>query len=244
MSRWADEQTVSWADGDEEDLGLQEEHYVEGPDANGIKKVVEISYRDGQRVKKIRKFQVHTRTRRVPKTIQERKEWKAFSSTKGELSKISPDDVKLVLTTRKKLVAKKDEGDLINRIMSLNTRTNFKSKAWTRAETSEDGEGSGLVGSSGKYVAPVRRNMTDGKIEDINKIRVTNLPDITENELRELFKACGPIQRTYVAKDHQTGESKGFAFVTYYTKEDAQSAIDKFDGFGLLNLIIRVEWAK
>ena len=69
--------------------------------------------------------------------------------------------------------------------------------------------------------------------EDINKIRVTNLPDITENELRELFKACGPIQRTYVAKDHQTGESKGFAFVTYYTKEDAQSAIDKFDGFGV-----------
>ena len=61
-------------------------------------------------------------------------------------------------------MAKKDEGDLINRIMSLNTRTNFKSKAWTRAETSEDGEGSGLVGSSGKYVAPVRRNMTDGKI--------------------------------------------------------------------------------
>ena len=40
-------------------------------------------------------------------------------------------------------------------------------------------------------------------------IRVTNLSEDTrESDLQELFRPFGPIQRIYLAKDKNTGQSK------------------------------------
>jgi len=55
--------------------------------------------------------------------------------------------------------------------------------------------------------------------------------------------SAGPITRIYVAFDRETGESRGFAFINFVNREDAQRAIDKLDGYGYDNLILRVEWA-
>jgi translation initiation factor 3 subunit G len=55
--------------------------------------------------------------------------------------------------------------------------------------------------------------------------------------------APGPITRIYVALDRETGESRGFAFINFVNRDDAQRAIDKLDGYGYDNLILRVEWA-
>ena len=35
--------------------------------------------------------------------------------------------------------------------------------------------------------------------------------------------------------------SKGFAFITYYNREDAQRAIDRLNGHGYDNLIMKVD---
>mmetsp|Transcript_49737 Transcript_49737/g.89315 ORF Transcript_49737/g.89315 Transcript_49737/m.89315 type:complete len:224 (+) Transcript_49737:71-742(+) len=76
-------------------------------------------------------------------------------------------------------------------------------------------------------------------------LRVFNLADdVREGDLQDLFAACGRLQRVFLAKDMSTGQSKGFAFITYYNKEDAQRAIDKLNGHGYDNLIMKVEWAK
>ena len=54
----------------------------------------------------------------------------------------------------------------------------------------------------------------------------------------------GAISRIYVAFDRETGESRGFAFINFLHRDDAQRAIDKLDGHGYDSLILRVEWAQ
>lgn len=44
-----------------------------------------------------------------------------------------------------------------------------------------------------------------------------------EKEIRELFSKYGPIEQVQVVYDHQTGRSRGFAFIYY---EDVEDAID------------------
>jgi len=77
-----------------------------------------------------------------------------------------------------------------------------------------------------------------------SSLRVTNLSEFAkEGDLQDLFSSVGRLQRTYLAKDDQ-GLSRGFAFVTYYTREDALKAIAKLNGYGYDNLILQVSFAK
>ncbi|MFS7949894.1 putative transcription factor interactor and regulator CCHC(Zn) family [Helianthus anomalus] len=77
-----------------------------------------------------------------------------------------------------------------------------------------------------------------------NSVRVTNLSEDTrEPDLLELFRTFGPVSRVYVAIDQKTGVSRGFGFVNFVNKEDAERAIMKLNGYGYDNLILRVEWA-
>lgn len=81
--------------------------------------------------------------------------------------------------------------------------------------------------------------------DEPNTVRVTNLPEeIQDSDIRELFKAFGHINRIYLAKDKYTGQSKGFAFVSFERRQDAESAVATLNGFGYANLILNVEWAK
>lgn len=102
------------------------------------------------------------------------------------------------------------------------------------------------------YVPPSLRGKGDGKGggKDMQQqqdasLRITNLSeDVREGDLQSLFGHYGRLQRVYLAKDQTTGASRGFAFVTYYDKTDAQRAIDKLHGHGYDNLILQVQWAK
>ncbi|XP_050210921.1 uncharacterized protein LOC126661160 [Mercurialis annua] len=77
-----------------------------------------------------------------------------------------------------------------------------------------------------------------------NSVRVTNLSEDTrEPDLLELFRTFGAVSRVYVAIDQKTGVSRGFGFVNFVNKEDAERAINKLNGYGYDNLILRVEWA-
>lgn len=107
--------------------------------------------------------------------------------------------------------------------------------------------------AGGKYVPPSMRDgaskgrgetMKSGRDESAT-IRVTNLSEDTrESDLQELFRPFGPIQRIYLAKDKNTGQSKGFAFINFHRREDAARAITGVSGFGYDHLILNVEWAK
>jgi cold-inducible RNA-binding protein len=63
------------------------------------------------------------------------------------------------------------------------------------------------------------------------KLYVGNLSfNTTENELQELFAQAGTVQEVTLMQDKFTGKSRGFAFVTMSSEEDAQNAISKLNG--------------
>src|SRR6266513_2448353 len=63
------------------------------------------------------------------------------------------------------------------------------------------------------------------------KLYVGNLSfNTTENELQELFSQAGTVQEVTLMQDKFTGKSRGFAFVTMGSDQDAQNAISKFNG--------------
>ncbi len=63
------------------------------------------------------------------------------------------------------------------------------------------------------------------------KLYVGNLPfNTTENELQELFSQAGTVQEVTLMQDRFTGKSRGFAFITMGSEEDAQNAISKLNG--------------
>lgn len=104
--------------------------------------------------------------------------------------------------------------------------------------------------STGGYVPPSMRN-ADGsrntempQRDDSCTVRVSNLSeDVKDSDLRELFRRFGAIQRIYLAKDRETHQSRGFAFINFFARDDAQRAIDKLDGHGYDHLILSVTWA-
>merc|ERR1719183_400455 len=80
---------------------------------------------------------------------------------------------------------------------------------------------------------------------DALTLRVTNLSeDVREGDLSDLFGQFGRIVRIFLAKNPETKLSKGFAFITYQSKKDAEEAIRRLNGHGYDNLVLRVEWAK
>jgi cold-inducible RNA-binding protein len=64
-----------------------------------------------------------------------------------------------------------------------------------------------------------------------NKLFVGNLSfNTTENELQDLFAGCGSVTDVNLITDRMSGRSKGFAFVTMSSPEEAQNAIQTLNG--------------
>jgi translation initiation factor 3 subunit G len=85
-------------------------------------------------------------------------------------------------------------------------------------------------------LSPERENAT---------LRVSNISsDTKEADLHELFKIFGSISRIYLAKHRDTNESRGFAYVSYHSRDDAERARAELDGHGYDHLILKLEWAK
>ena len=60
------------------------------------------------------------------------------------------------------------------------------------------------------------------------KLFVGNIPfSMTEEELRTIFEEYGSILSCKLIVDLETGKSRGFGFIEYASKEDAQKAIDQ-----------------
>ena len=99
----------------------------------------------------------------------------------------------------------------------------------------------------GRYTTTIARITVSLSLSatDEATVRVTNLPEETqEQDLRDLFIPFGPVSRVFLAKDKTNNTSKGFAFITFNEKKDAQKAIECVSGFGYDHLILKVEWAK
>lgn len=100
-------------------------------------------------------------------------------------------------------------------------------------------------GTGSRYIAPHLRKGAAGagdklggagsgnfrERDDLATLRVTNVSELAEEQdLRDLFERFGRVTRVFLAKDRETGRSKGFAFVSYAERTDAAKACEKMDG--------------
>jgi cold-inducible RNA-binding protein len=78
-----------------------------------------------------------------------------------------------------------------------------------------------------------------------NRLFVGNLSfDTTENDLQDAFAAFGTVTEANLMLDRTTNRSRGFAFVTMGTPEEAQKAIDGLNGRDLGGRAVNVNIAK
>jgi len=63
------------------------------------------------------------------------------------------------------------------------------------------------------------------------KLYVGGLPySTTDTELKDAFAQCGAVESAVIIMDKMSGRSKGFGFVEMSSDEDAQKAIETWNG--------------
>ena len=77
------------------------------------------------------------------------------------------------------------------------------------------------------------------------KLYVGNLSfDTTEMDLQDHFAQAGTVTETALMQDKFTGKSRGFAFVTMSSADEAQKAISQFHGQNFQNRALTVNEAR
>lgn len=69
----------------------------------------------------------------------------------------------------------------------------------------------------------MKANFTNVYVKNIS-------PDVNEDQFRELFEKFGDVTSSSLARDNETGKSRGFGFVNYTTHEAAAQAVDDLNG--------------
>ena len=77
------------------------------------------------------------------------------------------------------------------------------------------------------------------------KLYVGNLSfDTSSNDLQELFGQAGTVTSASVVEDRDTGRSRGFGFVEMSSRDEAQTAIQQFNGKEVNGRSLNVNEAK
>jgi RNA recognition motif-containing protein len=77
------------------------------------------------------------------------------------------------------------------------------------------------------------------------KLYVGNLSfSIDEQAITDLFTQCGNVESARIITDRDSGRSKGFAFVEMSTDAEANSAIEKLNGYEFSGRAMNVSEAK
>ena len=77
------------------------------------------------------------------------------------------------------------------------------------------------------------------------KLYVGNLAyQTTSNDLQQLFAQAGTVESAQLIEDHDTGRSKGFAFVEMSTETEAAAAIEQFNGKEVAGRALKVNEAR
>jgi len=249
------ETDASWGDieEDEEQAGPR---IVDGPeDENGVRERTVFEYitnpETGKRFKVTKKFKVYKRKVKVNQKVQDRiaarRKLKKFGVCEGNppgveitnksISSVdNPQELETV-SRRKELREEEATKQEVEKTQDKWTVTNLDPSKVAQRNLDQKVQ---TIGAEGKYELKIQT-----KKDETTTVRVTNLSVYAkEEDLRDLFKAFGPISRVYLGIDKKTKLARGFAFINFYNREDAEIAIEKLNRYGYDNLILNVEWAK
>ena len=120
--------------------------------------------------------------------------------------------------------------------MSRRSRSRSRERRRSRSRDRDRDRGSG--GDSFRKGRPPN-------IEGMMSLKVDNLSyRITPEDLKPLFERYGEVGDIYIPRDRFTKESRGFAFVRFHDKRDADDAMDRMDGYMLDGREMRVQMAR
>lgn len=108
---------------------------------------------------------------------------------------------------------------------------------------------SGLFSSAAAAPQGLLPTMSYGRpppdVEGMTSLKVDNLTYRTSPDtLRRVFEKYGRVGDVYIPRDRYTKESRGFAFVRFHDKRDAEDAMDAMDGAVLDGRELRVQMAR
>ncbi|GIX66274.1 translation initiation factor 3 subunit [Babesia caballi] len=223
--------------------------FESAPDANGIKTVTSYTKnRHGQTVKitkRVKEIRVPRMTNKAAKLRDDMSCFKVEKNNDAGVTMVSQDEITIEQpVSRRNRGHEEDNLDLIYAPTDINlTRATreLKMKFKSLRDDSDSFDFMEDRDMPAKYVPPSRKEGGDRRGFDENTVRVTNLSeDVREKDLVELFSRVGRVHRAYLAKHKETQFSKGFAFVTYATRQDALNAINKLNRQGYDNLLLNV----
>lgn len=147
----------------------------------------------------------------------------------------------------------KEQRNMAKKLAPAETATASAAAEKATAAASSSGEGKGKTWSAAKREQQLAKasaaaaaggaaNETVAK----NVVRVSNLADfITEAELSRLFgeeNGMPHITKLYVAKDRETGQRRGFAYISYRTEAEGQFVVDRMQKTAFKNTILMVDF--
>lgn len=243
-------------------------------DDKGLKVCIEYKKNDaGKMVKVTRKIKMVLKKEQVNKAVAERKKWAKFGEERNSgpgpnLQTTSVgEQIFLKLNANQNFqededAKQKDQLKGKKILCRICKGDHFTTKCPLKdtyqsidVPPSASGDGKDASAPAGnKYLAPHQRRAAGGesagesmrdKRDDSASLRVTNLSEDTrESDLHDLFRKFGHISRVFLAKDHETGLCKGFAFVSFSLREEADKARQALNGHGYDNLILSVDWSQ
>lgn len=95
-----------------------------------------------------------------------------------------------------------------------------------------------------KYSDPGRKKHREGAVSEGREVHVSNLDKaLTEQEIREVFSKFGKVTRVNVPVN-LAGRNRGFAYLDFETKEQAEKAAEEMNNTKFRNQILTVEVSK
>lgn len=246
----------------------EEEQVYETPvDDKGFKDRVRITTDDqGNKVRITTRLKVAERKTKVPRRVLERRNIAKFGQAANcdpalNLSTRSPD---IIPIEDPKSTYKEEEVDPLAQARLAKERQLEKelleaadevATARVRPalgqEVAPEAKEEMPTRTPGKYVPP-QRSSQPTTVEESTTIRVSHLPmESTEDDVRALFRPFGDVSRVSMPKKvitlpdgSQIRESRGFAYVAFFNRRDAERAMARLQRYPFGNQILELEWAK
>uniref|UniRef100_A0A915PRX4 RRM domain-containing protein n=1 Tax=Setaria digitata TaxID=48799 RepID=A0A915PRX4_9BILA len=102
-----------------------------------------------------------------------------------------------------------------------------------------------VIGVQCSALSTMSRRPGPPSIDGLYSLKIDNISYQTApQDLRRLFEKYGEIGDIHIPRDRYTKQSKGFGFVRFYSRRDAEYAMDRMDGRWVDGREIRVAMAR
>jgi translation initiation factor 3 subunit G len=107
------------------------------------------------------------------------------------------------------------------------------------------GDTTGETGGDKPAFKPTGKFFEKLNINQDNQLFIRNLPeDVTSQDIHTLGSKYGRVTNAYAPKDRESGMCRGFAFLSYDTRKEAEKALPQLNGCRFHNVLLEASWAK